>query len=541
MKSDKPVPNYCAKARFGKPNRQSSIVCFAWCILFASSNLHALQSEFEIPIEVPPCDVTNPEVQIIESNKDWGRINDVNKQIFCVKPGDYTSIGSIVLHQSGTETKRRYISLFSESHPEYSDTTQNPANVSLNEQAVVKQFRILNANYWVIDRIVQRGADAGGGYILGDQNIFNNMLFERAPRFQLVMYNGSDHNVVQYSVCREQTENIDTMCFGITDHIGPDNAIPTGEFHTLGNRFVSNEIYDYTDGIQLVHAPGVDRQDMSGTIIDNNDIYITEKRYVDAEGKPDSNGDYACAENGIDLKIGGSGASLADRVTISNNRIWGMRQSNCPTMSDAGVAISTVQSGVATSYLHIEGNILFNNARGMMIGRQDNTGIIIKNNIITDSRPPDAAPREFGISSPDPSIGEPMLIYGNAISGHYYWTGAEENKDYQCNFILDSIAAPKRTRASGSKNSYFVTDYKSNYIGSEIGSDHVGLPSEAHFEEACFVIQAITNPNVKCLKNAAPSLSTPMSEQCTFRVPNLTKSYSAPASPEIISVEKHIY
>jgi hypothetical protein len=541
MKSAKSASNYSANARFGKSKRKNSFLCFSWGLLFASSNLLAQKSEFEVPIELPSCNAANPEVQIIESNEDWSGINNVQKRIFCVKPGDYTSIGSIVLRQSGTATKRRYILLMSEENYVYSDTTQNPANVSLNEQAVVKQLRIINADYWVIDRIVQRGADAGGGYVLGDHNIFNNMLFERAPRFQLVMYNGSDLNVVQYSVCREQTENIDTMCFGIADHIGPDNTIPTGEFHTLGNRFISNEIYDYTDGIQLVHGPGVTQQDMSGTIIDSNDIYITEKRYVDADGKPDPNGDYACAENGIDLKIGGSGPSLTGRVTISNNRIWGMRQSNCPTMSDAGIAISTVQSGVATSYLHIEGNIIFNNARGMMIGRKDNTGIIIKNNIITDSRPPAADPREFGISSPDPSIGEPMLIYGNAISGHYYWTGAEENKDYQCNFILDSIAAGKRTRASGSKNSYFVNDYKSNHIGSEIGEDKMGLPSQSHFEDACFVIQAITNPHVKCLENAVPSLSTPRAEECIFSIPNLTTNYFAPSSPKLISIEAFGY
>ena len=423
----------------------------------------------------------------------------------------------------------------------------NPANKAKDEQAVVKQIRIANANYWVIDRLVQRGADNGGGYIIGDYNIFNNMLFEHAPRSQLYIYNGSDYNTVQFSVCREQTIFYDTMCFGITDNRGPaENG--SNENHTLGNRFISNEIYDYTDGIQLVHSssnPGPGYQDMSGTIIDDNDIYLTERRYVNEDGELDPKGDYACAENGIDIKVGGTGHSLASRVTVSNNRIWGMRRSNCPTMSDPGTAISTPQSGVDINYLQIEGNIVFSNARGMTVGSNGNTGIVIRNNIITDSRPAPSTPHEYGISSPDPSIGDPMLIQSNAISGYFHWTGAEKNKYYLCNYVLDSGTAGKRALATGKMNSYFVEDYLSNKIGGESTDDYSGTPSDSRFENACFLVKSITDPQLKCLENAIPSASTPKAVECEFSIPLLSKNglvseptniASPPSSPQLLDV-----
>ena len=62
-----------------------------------------------------------------------------------------------------------------------------------------------------------------------------------------------------------------------------------------------------------------------GTLIANNDVYLTSARYTDCNGKQNPLGQCAAAESGIALKTGGV---KSNRVNVIDNRIWGFRKTD---------------------------------------------------------------------------------------------------------------------------------------------------------------------------------------------------------------------
>lgn len=501
-------------------------------LLMLAANAGAYTSEYIETLTIPACN-GDASVQIIDSVADWDEINNPTKTTFCVVPGDYTAAGTISLTVSGTSGVRRYITLHDGDPREFDDLSVNPANVDVAGRAIIHGLKFLNVDYWVVNRITQSGSDVNGTEVYGDYNIFNNLLLEQAPRWQIVMYSGSDYNTLQYSVCRDQVDFADTMCAGVTDNMGD---YPANEVHNYENKFLSNEVYNYTDGIQLVHSPNpAPTQDFSGTIIDNNDIYITDVRYVDDDGNPDPGGEYACAENGIDIKVGGTGPLLAERVTVSNNRIRGYRWANCPGMSDAGYGIVTPTTSLG-QYIQMLGNILWDNSVGLINGSgPDLYGLVVSDNIISDSKPPSgyaASGIHTGAASPADGV---MEISNNAITGHPVWTVVQANKEYTCNFVRDSEYAAQRLLGDGSSNMYFTVSYALNQIGTGDATDEVGAVAQANFQDACFAIKHITDPQQICLPEVIPSATTPTAAGCVMTVPLLETPQIMLAGPAVAS------
>jgi hypothetical protein len=136
---------------------------------------------------------------------------------------------------------------------------------------------------------------------------------------------------------------------------------------------VQNELYDCTDGIQL-HLPSgaTDGGRFPGLVIDGNDIYLSTARYTNCRGGLDVRGPCGCAENGIDVKIGGTGSAPGQIVSITDNRIWGWRETDwgvagdgvgrCGGSGSRGDLLSIASPG---TYLSIRGNRLFDGPRGV--------------------------------------------------------------------------------------------------------------------------------------------------------------------------------
>ncbi len=163
---------------------------------------------------------------------------------------------------------------------------------------------------------------------------------------------------------------------------GADNvgiAISGQREDAIFNEVHSCEIYDCTDGIQLVYSPRYGmRGDLSGTRIYNNDIYVTDRYQV--RGKF---GRMSCAENAIDVKIGAYTKAAKNVVRIENNRIWGFFNNDRTCGGSGGWGSGIVLHQKANNIV-VRNNIIFDCSNGIntSLGSVEEPNILVENNII---------------------------------------------------------------------------------------------------------------------------------------------------------------
>ena len=107
------------------------------------------------------------------------------------------------------------------------------------------------------------------------------------------------------------------------------------------NIIVNNEIKDTSKGIAL--KPSLIASVVDGTIIENNDIYLTTARHSDCSGNYTTAGPCAAGKNGISQKVAGNSANP---VIIIQNRVWGFRRTDrdlCCRSTTPGDGISISQ------------------------------------------------------------------------------------------------------------------------------------------------------------------------------------------------------
>jgi len=328
---------------------------------------------------LPTCDANNPEVFFIKSNEDWSHINDEDKSIFCVAPGDYSSLGAIKLTTSGSAEKRRYIVLDN-------GNDLHPGKLNRDQLAKVG-FILQDSNYWIIDRMAyweSRTTFHPIKIINSDNNLINRYFMDNVGS-GIYLYNGSDNNTIQN--CRIQREDISIFYDRAAIGLDSDNRYNEDAIINITNtKIINNEVYNFVDGFQAIRTTwmedgkraGVKEVNYEGTVINGNHFYIDSTIYTDCKGNQDPNGECAYAENAIDLKAGSNNPE--NPMIISHNLMWGYKESDKTNsyLSDPGVA------------LVVHYNV-------------DN--IIIKDNTIFNST--------FGINMTDPLPG--MLTVSNAI------------------------------------------------------------------------------------------------------------------------------
>jgi len=308
-------------------------------------------------ITLPQCDSSNPEVQIINTNADWKYINDVDKRIFCVKPGDYSSIGNIKLTTSGTKNKKRYIIL---------DNGNNIHPGKLDKKDLAKVgFILQDTNYWIIDRMAYWESPTTSNpikIINSDNNIINRYFMDNVGS-GIYLYPSSNNNTIQN--CRIQRENInihfDRAAIGLFDNKELNVSI-------TNTKIVNNEIKNFVDGIQLIRMTRdtiTHIINYEGTTIDNNKIFITNEIYTDCKGNHDINGTCSYAENAIDLKAGSLNPN--NSIIISNNIMWGYRKSDTvnSTLDDPGTNTVIHYDTKNLRFMH---NIIFDSVMGIVAG-----------------------------------------------------------------------------------------------------------------------------------------------------------------------------
>jgi hypothetical protein len=148
-----------------------------------------------------------------------------------------------------------------------------------------------------------------------------------------------------------------------------------------GNRIIGCEIFNWTDAVGVPVTPRGDSVDGSfvpDLLIEDCDFYITEDLYIQKE-----TGEWACAEDGVDLKTGGTEENPA---IMRNCRLWGFR----PTDQDCGGSGSSgkcITAHLAARNWIIEDNVFFNSNEGIYITDESKPGaktenIVVRNNLL---------------------------------------------------------------------------------------------------------------------------------------------------------------
>lgn len=330
--------------------------------------------------EIPPpgpCDVV-----ITPANQDTTlpMLNDPDKRVFCVNPGNYRRQLHLKISRSGTPNARRYL--------RYNAPFPAPLALDQPKRAVFHGLVLSEASYWVIEGItVQPLAGQNLAYLVaifsGSNNILHGNYLDasRQPNHKqqrgvLIGANRnsgpSADNVIQRNVIRGGNLNRIPVDYTGVSILDEDQL---GSFNSY-NKIVDNEIYDWGDGVQISADPVCSslKSWAKGTVIDGNDIYIRKSKYVDCEtGVSDPRGECSCSENGIDIKSP-AGPNPRDWTQVTNNRLWGFR----PTLKDvqscggSGAKGSAINAGgPCAAHVFVGNNVVTDSTAGVVTEGSD--------------------------------------------------------------------------------------------------------------------------------------------------------------------------
>ncbi|MEW8026925.1 MAG: right-handed parallel beta-helix repeat-containing protein [Candidatus Thiodiazotropha sp.] len=254
----------------------------------------------------------------------WQRCIDEHEEVtdFLVQPGDYTNWGRLWAYEASglPEHKRviRYWGPLRDLHPAHR-LESGP-----NYEATISGFSFSDASNWILHGLTVRhpshshpvGFIGFSGSIKKTKGsydvIVDSMLIENSVGYGIRISGGS-RNCVQNSIIRNSK-------VGKADRPGIQIK-PFGntiDDPTVNNRIINNEIYNFGDSIAITSLTAQNPGNVDGTIIDENDFYLTPDYISNLE-----DGRSGCTENGIDIKVGSDDSS--NPVLIKNNRIWGTR------------------------------------------------------------------------------------------------------------------------------------------------------------------------------------------------------------------------
>ena len=458
---------------------------FIFNISSLSANEYIKKDTYFDPIKInfPDCSSSNPEVSFIRTANDWQNINSPDHRIFCVEPGDYTSLGEITLTADGIHGKERFIRYY---NPKISGET-NPINMNENDRVIINSLAFNNANYWIVDKITLTRPDIYISHIYNDSdnNILNNILAYNFLR-GIYIKSDSDNTIIQGSVIHTQKEG---------DYVAIALDARTGSRQILNTKILSNEIFDINDGVMLL-GDNTDVENFEGTIIYDNDIYLTSAHYSDCSGNRLPTGSCACAENAIDIKSGSN--SPNNPVGILYNRIWGYRHSdkNCGPSSSEGTELVFSRSA---DNVDIEGNIFFDGKEGLRI-TFDGTNINISGNLIHGMKPynDQGGTAILNIDSVTINFINNVISENNSVG-----ILSSPGINWIANTLINNTKGPTGTPINPyfSDNRYYATlkpKWDTNPSIDEVTA------TNSNYMDFCFSIKKITKNETTCLNHASP-------------------------------------
>jgi hypothetical protein len=388
--------------------------------------------------------------QVVGPSDPWSTINWSNNTI-CLEAGDHTAKGTLSIPSTANGTSGNYKVL---RYYRPQDSDDEPWNQSSQNRATVRELDA-NGRYWIAHRItLDGGLGIRVNQMTGTHNIFNRMLVERYSTGAGSVQVSGDDNTVQNSVLRDTgiTPNTDRHCMTLD--------------LTARSRIVNNEFYDCSgDGIQN-NRVGDGSPD---TVVENNDFYITADLLVNG-------GQQSCAENGMDLKRGGS---AGHPLVVIHNRFWGFRPTDqsCGASGSGGEALVFHREG---SYGLIQNNIFVDVPPAIVSPNEPPARYSIIGNLIFDANHGGTYAININKASSTEVYLNTIISATNGIAG-----GGTSN-DVQCNVMI---------AAGGSSGTYNNEYYPSAATRSSGAAYSVGqiIRTAPHancvkgHESACFL------------------------------------------------------
>ena len=491
-----------------------------WSILSISavnlSGCNSTSGEISTPVSIPTvaslqtatsslpaCDPNSPDTLFIRDAADWGYINDAGYRIFCVAPGDYSSVGAIRLTSSGTGTQPRVLRMLPAT---YGGTDAHPAQAPESQRAILSELILHGASYWIVNGLTIRGDinTVSSLVILENQasnNILKRMLVEHAyANLVSIGGNGANNNTIQNSVIRKSypEPGMDHHCIDIA-------SLEPGEQIT-GTRIVGNEIYDCTDGIQLTVRSEAQHSYFPDTLIIDNDIYITPAVYTDCNGALNPAGECAAAENAIDIKSGGT--SSANAVIVADNRLWGFRKTDSLVggSGSPGSALDTCCANPA--YILFSDNIIMNAPVGIELYSGNHLSVI--DNLIYNIH-------DYASSNQGRAIavyGSNQEAYRNIVVSSDYWGGmSADNSDYRCNTIINGgdYYAPADSGVTADYNAYYNSV---QYALPGLNDLIMNSAADSQNVDRCFLRKQWTGPEQVCIPYGSRPANSPVNTNC---------------------------
>jgi len=481
----------------------------AACALAAFAQPAIATDPFEVAVDLPNCDGAT----ILSTPADWKAINDPEKSTFCVLPGDYRAAGLIRLTASGTRVQPRVIRYY---NPSSEGAPTHPALQATSDRAIVHGFELRKANYWVLDHLsllnpvpdltlLNRTLNLRNS----SNNVFQDLLVEGGLE-AVTYYFRSEWNVFQRNVVRDTllAPHRDAACMVI-------KPPPGGVIR--GNRFVSNELYDCTDSLTFHIDETSVGASLPGTIVANNDMYLTPSMYSDCHGRLDPAGPCAGAEGRSDIKVGGLDATEEGRFYIVRNRYWGARKTD-PLVGGGGSWGTGLDIGGGyggAKHVVIEDNLIFDVARGVELEGAE--GVIFRHNLIHSVYP------GFQGTGVAVVFGDSAKERGNTFS-HNLVSGAVKpytvrgaDNTVTCNAFL-GVQRQGYIRFTQNlkmeRNAYWGAPPFPGQAG-----DLVGAADEARALEFCFDRRLLTGPERVCLSRGRMTQQSPLPEGCEIPGP----------------------
>ena len=463
----------------------------------------------------------------------WRRMIYLNPDVdtYLLRPGDYREWGVLRPSLSGTSSMPKQIL-------RYDDRNNDVHPVSLvrdgGDEVIIEGFNFNNISHWKLQGITVRGISAiRDGKIGGPSNLIsygsNSIVLEQCLIEEVLAYNAiritsSSYSIINNCVIRNKVHGFkgDNIAISISAAV---NTV------SKDTKIISNEIYNYTDGVQLVYHDTPSRNspitgEVPGTLIENNDIYITKKLHTHS-------GSQACAENAVDIKVGTTSTNPKDWIRVTGNRMWGYRKSDKTCSGSANGDAVTIH--INARNIIVDNNIIFDSARAITVGGSDAKNqlrkiqnIAILNNLIFDL---------YDTASDNVSIAfitaADVDFYGNSVKGCSKVLGnnsASNHLKFDCNTFIDIklnsdyqfVQSSSRSNNAwinyGQKTSKWNPKSRNHYSANRIDSKL--------FKDFTFTRKIITNPErviVESVVFSKPVIPTTASGGC--EVKNLTDSW----------------
>ena len=467
--------------------------------------------EVQAQEELPFCN--SLEARILSPGDNLEIVNtDTAHTVFCLQPGIYEPFE---LSRDCSKDKPCYIRPVDSGRAPWEKNENERANISAVNLDSEKRTNI-TGSWWNIVGITfdDRGQYAQVSVNEGSSHItFDTVLFQNG--ISMLRFSGGMYHTLKNSVLRNsyRRPGADSHCVFIQ--------------RSKYTKIVNNQIYNCAgDGIQI-HAGPDNTNSPDGTVIENNEIYITSDLYADcSDSDPDSSlnplGNCACAENAIDIKATTTKSADAiryqDITKIKNNIMYGFRKthSTCGGSGGHGAAV-VFNDHPYVRYILFENNVIYNSIAGIYVVGATNA--TIRNNLF------------YNIY--DQREGESMYVF-NCVYGHnneiyhntivgtgyadYYLRHSEEAFYYDIRNNLFVLSGEEKGRDRDTSrfgdtnyvgyNGFFETEKYSNILSPL--TNVVGSLSEANLGGSyCFTINKHTNPQQYCIYNVLPTADSP--------------------------------